>query len=263
MRLIGVGDIYADPHELRASSKLIHPELPAAVRGRLQRIAATFAEAQPKSVEEWERGFRCDMHPWREIAIWERMVDAYRHFASHLPGDDDMSKQKRRDVFAVVLQWSNCDQDHGRRRMSSVGTVTQRRANEIGDWMFSKPNNDTLKSRQRELRNLICESLPGPARLPLEALIGEDGGPNRAAHFDPWELVDAADVIFAVDIDTEDEVPVFGRDFLESVSAGGAAVPARVLHVEIDQDTEDLERLLGIVVAVKGRHDYPTGDDQD
>ena len=53
-------------------------------------------------------------------------------------------------------------------------------------------------------------------------------------------------MIVAVEIDTELEVPVFGSELYGSRSN----IEAKAIHVEVDDC--DLERLFGLVIAVKG-----------
>ncbi len=65
----------------------------------------------------------------------------------------------------------------------------------------------------------------------------------------------AADVIFAHDTDTGRVRVVHGRRVLEGMTG-----PCRILRVEMDRDTNELEHLAAAIVLVKGECD--TVDDE-
>ncbi len=50
------------------------------------------------SFEEWEHGFRRDVKPELEIAIWSHAADVYRAFA-----DNEASPERRKDFYRVVV----------------------------------------------------------------------------------------------------------------------------------------------------------------
>jgi len=85
---------------------------------------------------------------------------------------------------------------------------------------------------------------------------------NTSAEFSPRELIASADAILGVDVDSGHEFVVYGREFLKGVAAGGEPEPARLLRIELDLDTDDLERLVALVTVLRGRHDYPGGEEE-
>ena len=63
-------------------------------------------------------------------------------------------------------------------------------------------------------------------------------------------------LIIARDVMTQREFLVYGRDALEAiVDTCNAADLSRVI-VEIDQETDDLERLTARVEVLRGQHDF-------
>jgi hypothetical protein len=68
-------------------------------------------------------------------------------------------------------------------------------------------------------------------------------GYNRDADFDPIDLINAADVILGVRREDGHEFLMYGKDLLERVAKTGKEEPGNVLHVEMDQETDALERL--------------------
>lgn len=49
---------------------------------------------------------------------------------------------------------------------------------------------------------------------------------------------------------------VYGRSVLEGIAARGVAPGVEVLSVELDMETDELERLVALVRVVKGHDDY-------
>jgi hypothetical protein len=91
--------------------------------------------------------------------------------------------------------------------------------------------------------------------VPIHALFGAHGmEPNPDA--DPEPMLQSADLITGVDIMSGQEFLVYGRRTLERIADGTAGDPVHVLRVGLDQDTDELEKLVVLVESVKGRHDY-------
>lgn len=67
------------------------------------------------------------------------------------------------------------------------------------------------------------------------------------------DLLEAADVVIGVDIISQEEVLVYGRDALQEV-VDGQEPPRSVLYVTYDQDTDELEYLCAACQLVKGEH---------
>lgn len=97
-----------------------------------------------------------------------------------------------------------------------------------------------------------------PERIPLHALFSSDGAhANAEARFEPCELIRAADVIMGVDVMSRHTFVVYGRGFLEAAARSELPQMAGIVYIELDEGTEtdDLERLIGLVESIKGRHD--------
>lgn len=99
-----------------------------------------------------------------------------------------------------------------------------------------------------------------PDIVPIDALFDEGVGPNLSGEHDPRESLATADVILGVDVMTEREFLVYGRDALEDVTEGGEPRPMVVLRVGLDQETDELEKLIALVQTTRGRNDYQVQD---
>ena len=93
--------------------------------------------------------------------------------------------------------------------------------------------------------------------IPIDALFGQGLEPN--SEVDPRPGLNEADVIFGVDVMTQHQFLVYGRDALQEVVQSGQAKMLNVLRIGLDQETGELAKLLTVVVMVKGEHHYKPG----
>jgi hypothetical protein len=256
-KMVGFGECYVNPESLQPDPVVRHDAFPEPVRESIRRIMNALARVQPQTLDEWESGFRCDTHPWTEIALYERMAEAMERFGAHLSGDDELTNEKRRDIFAVILAFTNGGPTPAGYSLSVPATLTAKRVKDIERWMFSETVVAGMGARGNHLRDLIMpDRLAGPDRVHISALFGEGVEMNMSSTFNPRELVASADVILGVDIDSDHEFVVYGRDRLRRVIGSGESEMARVLRIELDQESDELEKLIALVQVVKGSHDY-------
>jgi hypothetical protein len=96
--------------------------------------------------------------------------------------------------------------------------------------------------------------------ISIDALFDESGtAPNLSA--DPRLLLNAADVVFGVDRMSGRQFLVYDADALRHVIQTGKSSRFLVVRIELDQETDDLERLLALMIVVRGKHDYQTAED--
>jgi len=93
-----------------------------------------------------------------------------------------------------------------------------------------------------------------PDVIPIAALFDEAYGPNLSD--DPRSDLHAADIIMGVDVMSQREFIVYGRDLLERIAAGTQATEASMMRIGIDQDADELQRMIALVITIKGSHDY-------
>lgn len=68
-----------------------------------------------------------------------------------------------------------------------------------------------------------------------------------------------AELIFGVDVMSGREFLVFGRALLEGIIRTRQGRPTAAMRIGVDQETDDLEKLVAAVEFVKGSHDYVGG----
>ena len=93
--------------------------------------------------------------------------------------------------------------------------------------------------------------------IPIAALFDEGAGPNLSS--DPRKLLADAAVIMGVDVMSQREFLVYGRKTLEQIVRSGATQRVPVVDVALDQETDELEKLLALVTVLKGHDDYQAG----
>jgi hypothetical protein len=94
--------------------------------------------------------------------------------------------------------------------------------------------------------------------IPIDALFGETVAEPNPAN-DPRPMLQAADVILGHDWMSGREFLIFGRDVLASVTKSGVSKQLSTLRVGLDQETDELEKLIALVWNIKGRIDYQSG----
>jgi hypothetical protein len=266
VRIQNQGDFYVGPEWL-ATCKIKgfqHPEFPEPLREIFRDFMQVFAGIYDRTLDEWEEGFRMDRHAWAEIAIWQQRTDCLKRFASHL-SKSSIDQQKRHDIYDVMVAIENQQREvtqalvKGKARMEKPGSITEGRLREIAEWMIADSTRKLRSKRREEIRRLLQgPGLHGPARVSISALLDATGaGFNADASFDPCDLVNSADVILGVDVDSGREFLFYGRERLMQIALEGGE--EATLRIEIDLDTDDLERLAAIVKVVKGRHEFRAG----
>ena len=188
--------------------------------------------------EQWELGFMRDMHPWREILIWETIARTF-----------DLYSAKHPDVKGEQV----------------VGTIVS-----ISTGQVSENESETekeLRKMYKEAHGNRWSAPPGaPFEFPqdqapvlqFEDIVDEWNGavhPNLRRQADPRRILTDADVIIGMDSNSEKHFCIYGRDRLE-----GGRIPEglRTLVVSMDSDNEkrhELETVCAIVEIIKGRHD--------
>ena len=91
------GIVWVPPQQLK-QGPIRHPPLDEEQRGYIREIQEVFAEHRPLSVEEWEEGFRRDLVPEREIAIFSHAAEVYQVFAAN-----EESSERRQEIYRLLV----------------------------------------------------------------------------------------------------------------------------------------------------------------
>lgn len=90
-----------------------HPSLPDELVARVQAFHETLQAVDGFTLEERLDGFRRDVHPEREVAVWERLAGVYRAFCR----DHSPSPEARKEAYRVLLLRSMASEEEVRRQL--------------------------------------------------------------------------------------------------------------------------------------------------
>jgi hypothetical protein len=85
--------------------------------------------------------------------------------------------------------------------------------------------------------------------VPIHALFEAD---SRSYH----HVLRDADVIFGIDVTTQNIFLVWGRKLLQKIVRANSGRRCRTFYVTLNQETEELEKFLTLVTTIKGSHNY-------
>ena len=92
--------------------------------------------------------------------------------------------------------------------------------------------------------------------IPFDTLVANEQAPTGEMVGDPKQLLQSADVVYAVNGRDERDILIYGREKLRRIAESDVPEGARVVRVRIRSGQKDLERLLELVRQSKGYHDY-------
>ena len=78
---------------------LRHLTLPQDLVTRIKYIHSVLGEHYGATIEHWLEGFQRDMHPEKEVAIWESTARAYEKFTK----GRDLSPEACREVYVILV----------------------------------------------------------------------------------------------------------------------------------------------------------------
>jgi hypothetical protein len=236
LREIPVGDIKPGP--LRHKRGL-SPLLERIARG----IYSKVGHFVYPTFEQWEIGFMRDMHPWKEILIWETIARTY-------------------DLYLVKYPQANLGENLG----GIVSTIVSISTGQVAENPTEAENElrqsyvDSCNQRWTALTEEPFHFSEGNAVvLQYEDVVDEWDGAihaNLRRQLDPRTILAQADIILGQDIKTEKFFCLFGKDRLED---SGIPAGLTTLVVALDpknEKTQELSKLCAIVKAIKGRHDF-------
>lgn len=89
-------------------NEIQHEQLSEEQLRRIKKLHETFAEVDTSSLEKWIDNFKRDADPDSEIAIWERVANAYINYCSKR----QLTLEAKGDVFqALVLRSMTSDEE--------------------------------------------------------------------------------------------------------------------------------------------------------
>lgn len=130
----GIGQVWIEPDDSIQKAEYRHPPFDDEVRNLFGQIKESLDEVYPKTLEEWEDGFRRDMHPEREIAIWLHIASTYQRCTA----GRSYSLGQRRDFFNVILACS-CNPRKHVLKVARFSAISKQQAEAAMRFFYSPP----------------------------------------------------------------------------------------------------------------------------
>jgi hypothetical protein len=99
-----------------------HDELPSDLVDRVKNFKEVLGDVEPSSLEGTIENFQRDMHPEREVEVWERIARAYKDYITK---HAIVEFQSRSDVFGVLLTIANCGDDFSHFRSLTAEQIAE------------------------------------------------------------------------------------------------------------------------------------------
>jgi hypothetical protein len=188
--------------------------------------------------EQWELGFMRDMHPWREILIWETIARTHDLYLAKHP-DADMQQAVGTIILLSLGKVSENPTEAEEELRTLYGEARSKRWSALTEEPVDFPEGNAIV-------------------LQYEDVVDEwDGNihPNLCRQLDPRQVLSQADIILGQDVKTEKLFFLFGTDRWQD---GGLPAELKTLIVSLDtenEDQHDFERICAVVQVIKGYHD--------
>ena len=228
------GEVFVDGSKARMSDHLRHPPFDESLRELMRQFASVFTDVYKRTPEEWELGFRREMHPEREIELWRQIMAAYLEFTHGNTGPVDVKK----DCFNILLNCSinGCDVAL---ETASLQRLSRAQARDIVNAVKARLKGETRTNAESSLRKLVGGNIS-----PL-SIIETDAG--RKALME-------AEIIVALDSMGSNDVLLIGQDRLAEVVRSGLTrvLQTRAFEYEGEAELAYLERVIKEVRGSEG-----------
>jgi hypothetical protein len=102
--VVGVGRVWIQTkqfvEQVVEHGPIIHSPLSDKLRERIKtEIMEPLLEVYPKTLDEWDDGFRRDQNAEREIAVWLVLARRYKEFSK----ENSLNKPQKKEAFKVML----------------------------------------------------------------------------------------------------------------------------------------------------------------
>ncbi len=99
--VVGVGIVWIDAKQAEPQTTFQHPPFDGESRRLIRdKIMRPLSEVCPKTLKQWEDGFRRDENPETEISLWVRIADRFARFCRAKPL---FNAEQRKEAFEIML----------------------------------------------------------------------------------------------------------------------------------------------------------------
>ena len=86
-------------------------------KDRIANIKNRLSEVDDKSMEEWEDGFRRDMNPDKEIALFDVIADIFSQFTQ----DQGFSQKVKKNIYYALVLMTLTDRENIEKNVDCTG----------------------------------------------------------------------------------------------------------------------------------------------
>ena len=99
--VVGIGDVWIRATQSRVNQGYFYAPFDDSMRNRIKTgIMEPLADVAPKTLEQWEHFFRCDLNAEQEIALWLVLAKRYTAFVKR---HATLKKAQREEAFQLML----------------------------------------------------------------------------------------------------------------------------------------------------------------
>lgn len=230
---VKAGQVPDTPEEPR------HPPFEGDLGATVRDVYKTLRGVMSMTFEEWEYGFRCDLHPKREIRMWTHAADT---FATVTHGET--SPARKLSVFRVLAACMNSTLETYA-AVVDRGCLTDAEVKRVAEMYFGSFPTDADRARM-EPREPSGEH-PAVERLKARAV-------PVTCVADPMvrRMIRDSDAIIGFDTTSGESTVYFGQDRLTRNRERGVREPMTALSFWVDPDTSQTEYLCAVVRSLRG-----------
>jgi hypothetical protein len=253
VRTLDQGVVYLRLKDIERNTQPVHPTFPLKARAHLCRIQSALKEVDPDTLAGWERSFRLDFNPDREVRVWLWIAKTYLRLVSgrwH-------SNARKRDYFQLCKNWTMSRDVDVVIATTELAKIEPREAREILA---------VLPDREVSIETLLIENPLVSDSPPIWDFMGI----TDSTQFK--DMVDDADAIIAIDTRSNTFrrdgrfIVAHGLEMLREKKASGADDKEGIAFFALDfHYAHEVARFIHAVYAATGHlcDDFTIREDEE
>ena len=215
--------------------KLRHPPFDEERREKIRLIMNSLEEVRPLTFQQWEDGFRMDLHPDKQISLWLHLCLKL----AKVCGEHILTTTQRKAVYNVLVTCTSASYEHIWQVVSFRGLPKEIVRDAIEEF-FGHP---ALKQKFAKLKPEDFADESGRVPIPITEFF--EAAEARA-------ILRSTDLIFGFDSFSRTQAIFYGADRLKKIVSTGKSEELTTVSVLYDSRTDHLEYLYAQVTDLKG-----------
>jgi len=131
MDKIGMKTMQVDTSKITISKRYYHQPFTKEIKAVLKEIKSSLDEVFPKTLEDWENGFRQDLNAATEISIWRYIAKIYSLFTVY----KNLALPKKEAYFDLICTCT-CGKKAALLRLSKLKSLPKKHGLEVIETFF-------------------------------------------------------------------------------------------------------------------------------